>query len=170
MTKMKCEHWTKKWNWSSCTKLALSPSSTHVLIAQLVRGSERNSVVVVSNPTQINFLSLLQISFSGEYRIYQFIPLLTWLPVRDFASRKSGDWRRQWPKWNVNTRQTHEIGLPLKTWLWMRVKLMAWKLSRLEHLNRIQWSWVQTALRPAFYHYFKNSSLVNTICIDSFRY
>ena len=24
IAKMKCEHWTKRWNWSSCTKLALS--------------------------------------------------------------------------------------------------------------------------------------------------
>ena len=33
-------HWTKKWNWSSCTKLALSESWTHGLIAQSVRASE----------------------------------------------------------------------------------------------------------------------------------
>ena len=56
MTEMKCEHWAKKWNWSSCTKLALSASWTHVLIAQSVRASERNSVVGGSNPTQANFL------------------------------------------------------------------------------------------------------------------
>ena len=42
----------KRWNWSSCTKLALSASWTHGLIAQLVRASEPNSVVVGSNPTQ----------------------------------------------------------------------------------------------------------------------
>ena len=36
--------------------LAVSASSTHGLIAQLVRASERNSVVVGSNPTQTNFL------------------------------------------------------------------------------------------------------------------
>ena len=41
-------------NWSSCTKLALSASRTHGLIAQSVRASERNSVVVGSNPTQVN--------------------------------------------------------------------------------------------------------------------
>ena len=44
------------WNWSGCTKLALSASWTHGLIAQSVRASERNSVVVGSNPTQANFL------------------------------------------------------------------------------------------------------------------
>ena len=37
-------------------KLALSASWTHGLIAQSVRASERNSVVVGSNPTQANFL------------------------------------------------------------------------------------------------------------------
>ena len=42
--------------WSSCTKLALSGSWTHGLIAQSVRASARNSVVVGSNPTQANFL------------------------------------------------------------------------------------------------------------------
>ena len=46
----------KRWNWSSCAKLALSASWTHGLIAQSVRASERNSVVVGSNPTQTNFL------------------------------------------------------------------------------------------------------------------
>ena len=56
MAKMKREHWTKRWNWSSCTKLALSASWTHGLIDQLVRASEWNSVVVGSNPTQANFL------------------------------------------------------------------------------------------------------------------
>ena len=50
----------KRWNWSSCTKLALSASWTHGLIAQSVRASEWNSMVVGSNPTQANFLQLLQ--------------------------------------------------------------------------------------------------------------
>ena len=46
----------KRLNWSSCTKLALSASWTHDLIAQSVRASERNLVVAGSNPTQANFL------------------------------------------------------------------------------------------------------------------
>ena len=46
----------KRWNWNRCTKFALSVSWTHGLIAQLVRASERNSMVVGSNPTQTNFL------------------------------------------------------------------------------------------------------------------
>ena len=58
----------KRWNWSSCTKLTLRASWTHGLIAQSVRVSERNSVVVGSNPTQANFLKLLQ-------RIHQW-----WIP------------------------------------------------------------------------------------------
>ena len=44
------------WNWSSCTKLVLSTSCTHDLIAQSVRATERNSVVAGSNPIQANFL------------------------------------------------------------------------------------------------------------------
>ena len=50
-TKMKPEHWTKRWNWSSCTKLALRASWTHGLIIPSVRASKQNSVVVGSNPT-----------------------------------------------------------------------------------------------------------------------
>ena len=52
MAEMKCEYWTKRWNWSCCTKLALSASWTYGLIDQSVRASERNSVVVGSNPIQ----------------------------------------------------------------------------------------------------------------------
>ena len=40
-----------------------------------------------------------------------------------------------------------EIGVAVRSWLWVRVKLMAWWLSRLERLNGIQWSWVQISLR-----------------------
>ena len=46
----------KRGNWSSCRKSALSMSSTHGLIDQSVRASQRNSVVVVSNYTQASFL------------------------------------------------------------------------------------------------------------------
>ena len=56
IAEMKCEHWTERWNWSSCTRLALSVSWTLSLIAQSVRASKRDSVVVGSNPTQANFL------------------------------------------------------------------------------------------------------------------
>ena len=38
-TKMKREDWTKRWNWSSCTKLGLRASLTHSLIAQSLRVS-----------------------------------------------------------------------------------------------------------------------------------
>ena len=55
-TEMKREYWTKRWNWSSCAKLALGASWTHGLIAQSVRASEQNSVVVGSNLTQANFI------------------------------------------------------------------------------------------------------------------
>ena len=49
-------HWIKRWNWSNSTKLALSVSWIHGLIAQLVRASEQNQVVMGSNATQVNFL------------------------------------------------------------------------------------------------------------------
>ena len=59
-------HWRNRWNWNTCTKLVLSLSCsswTHDLIAQSVRVSEQNSVVVGSFPTQTNFLQLLQTIF-----------------------------------------------------------------------------------------------------------
>ena len=42
--------------WGGCTKLALIASCTRDLITQSARASERNSVVMCSNPTQANFL------------------------------------------------------------------------------------------------------------------
>ena len=78
-TEMKREHWAKRWNWSSCTKLALRASSTQDLLAQSVRASERNWVVVGSSPTQANFLWLLLkilqwwISYKNHIYIYIYI-------------------------------------------------------------------------------------------------
>ena len=46
----------KRWNWSGCAKLTLRAIWVHGVIAQPVVVSERNSVVVGSNPTQANFL------------------------------------------------------------------------------------------------------------------
>ena len=56
-----------------------------------------------------------------------------------------------------DTEQIDEIGVAVQSWLWVQVELMAWQLSRLEHLNEIQWSSVQVSLRPIFYNYFKES-------------
>ena len=82
----------KRWNWSSCTKLALNGSWTHDLIVQLVRASEQNSVAVASNPTEANLPKLLQ-------RICQWwIPYvsiysatLMWLLTKNFDENKRED-------------------------------------------------------------------------------
>ena len=50
-----------------------------------------------------------------------------------------------------------EIGVAVQSWLWVRVELKAWKLSRLERLNKSQWSWIQILLRETFYSYFEES-------------
>ena len=47
--------WTKRRNWSSCTRLALDESWTHDLIAHSVGVTEQNSVVVGLNLTQVKF-------------------------------------------------------------------------------------------------------------------
>ena len=43
-----------------------------------------------------------------------------------------------------------EISEVIQSWLWVWVELIAWQLSRLGRLNRIQRSWVQIPLRPTF--------------------
>ena len=57
--KIKPQHWTKRWNWNRNPKLAVSASQTHGLIAQLVKASEWNPVVLGLNSNQANFLQLL---------------------------------------------------------------------------------------------------------------
>ena len=65
--------------------------------------------------------------------------------VRDEGNSRNETWHRA----------NDEIGVAVQSWLWVKVELMAWQLSRLEHLNGIQWSWVQILLRLTFYSYFK---------------
>ena len=81
--------------------------------------------------------------------VYLFIYLFTYL-----LSQNCDHWRRQRPKWKVNTEQRDKIGVAVQSWLWERVELMAWQLSRLECLNGIQWLWVSIPLRPTFYSHF----------------
>ena len=70
----------------------------------------------------------------------------------------------------MNTGQRDEVEVAVQNSFWVRVELIIWCLSRLEHLNGIQWSWVQIPLRPTFYSYFKNPSVVNTIYIYIYKY
>ena len=145
-----------KRNWKSCTKLALSASWTHGLIAQSVRASERNSVVVGSNPTKADFLWLLQIILQwwiSCVSVHSAAPI--WLPQKNFDWNKRGDWRRQQPKWNQTLN---------KRWNWSSCTKLALRAnwthdliaqSNRASVNRILWSWVQIPLRPTFYGYFK---------------
>ena len=64
-TETKREHWTKRWNWSTCTKLALRVSWTHGL-----NGIQWPWVQIPLRPT---FYSYFLKSFSGEYHIYIYI-------------------------------------------------------------------------------------------------
>ena len=70
-----------------------------------------------------------------------------------------------------------EIGVAVQSWLWGRVELMAWELSRLKRLNEIQGSSVHISIKPTFYsstfysfYTSNNPSVVNTIYISSFNY
>ena len=54
----------KQWNWGSCTKLALSGSWTHGMIAQSVRGLERpNGLIKISLVVEWHCNGMLQIYF-----------------------------------------------------------------------------------------------------------
>ena len=67
-TETKREHWTKRWNWSTCTKLALRVSWTHGL-----NGIQWPWVQIPLRPT---FYSYFLKSFSGEYHIYIYIKFI----------------------------------------------------------------------------------------------
>ena len=135
-TEMKLETLNKRWNWSSWAKLVLSASWTTGLIAQSVRASKRNSVFVGSNPSQANFLELLQ-------RIRQW-----WIPyiyIYDYLKKICGDWRRQRPKWNLTLS---------KQWRWSGCTMLALSASWTHGLIA-QWSWIQIPRSPTFYNYFR---------------
>ena len=93
--------------------------------------------------------------FSQKWKA--FIPLHS----RDYLNKNSMKTNVVTDEDNSRNEMWHwtndEIGVAVQSWLWVRVELMAWKLSRLERLNGIQWSWVQVPLRPTFYSYFKES-------------
>ena len=63
-----------------------------------------------------------------------------------------------------------EIGVAVKIWLWVQVEVMAWQVSRLEHMNRIQLLWIQIPLRQMFHSYFKESFSGEYHIYHSFRY
>ena len=100
-------------------------SWTHGLRAQLVRASKQIQCSLVEIPFRSTFCSYIK-NPSVVSTMFQFIPLLTWLPVHDFAESNCGNWRRQWTKWNVNTGQRDVIGVAVQSWLWVQVELMAW--------------------------------------------
>ena len=74
----------KGWNWSGCTKFALSASWTHGLIAQSVERLSRIQWSRVQIPLRPTFYSYFKESVNGEYNMYQLIPLHSWLPTENF--------------------------------------------------------------------------------------
>ena len=73
IAEMKCDV-EQTMNWNSCTKLALIARWTHGLIAQSVRASESNLVVVASNSTQANY----QLSIDASVSFGVFSPYHAW--------------------------------------------------------------------------------------------
>ena len=72
---------------------------------------------------------------------------------------------------NKNWRWTNDkIGVATQSMLWLRVEVMTWQISRLEHLNGIQWSRFQVPLRPTFYSYFNEYFSSEYHIYHSFRY
>ena len=58
---------------------------------------------------------------------------------------------------HLTTVPWKNINLWLCKYVWVRVELVAWQLSWLEHLNGIQWLWVQIPIRINFYSYIYES-------------
>ena len=85
-----------------------------------------------------------------------------------FKLNKRGDWQRQTRNepWHWTN---DEVWVAVQSWFWVPVELMAWELSRVEHLNGIQWSWVQSHTHSSI-DTSNNTSVVNTIYISSFCY
>ena len=82
------ESWTlnKRWNWSSCIKLALSASWNHGLRAQSVGAFKRNSLVVTLNPTQAsNLTSLYYLFILYIPNIYIYIYILYYIYIYIFG-------------------------------------------------------------------------------------
>ena len=96
--------------WSNCTKLVLSAIWNSGLIAQLVRASKHNLVIVASNPIQDNFLLLaLKILQQRIPYVSAHSATLMWLPLKNLDKNECDVWRRQWPKRNLNTEQSNKL-------------------------------------------------------------
>ena len=74
-------------HWSSCTNLALSASWIHGLIPELVRESERISLVLGSNPTQAYFLYWRSIAGDKKVTLIAEISPCTVAIEKSFFSR-----------------------------------------------------------------------------------
>ena len=162
---------SKRYNWSSCRKLALSASWTHGLTGQSRRASKKNSVIVGLNTTRSNFLYLL-------HRILQWWTVyvlahsatLMWLPQENFNRNKRGDWWRQWPKRNMTLnkrshwRSSTKLAL-IATWTH---GLIAQSITASEWNSLIVGKESHSGLLSVAT--WKNTSVSNTICISSFRW
>ena len=123
-TEMKREHWAKRWNWGSCIKLALRVSLTHGLIAQLVSWLGRLNRIQWSRvqiPLRPPFYSYFEESFSGEYHMYQYISLLTWVPMRRLC------FKQMWQLTKTKTEMRHEHWR--KRWNWSSCTKLALRVS-----------------------------------------
>ena len=112
-TEMKREHWTKRWNWSSCTKLALSASWTHGLIAQSVRASEFSgrgfkshsgqlSIATSENPSVVNTICIN--SFHNNVIICEKLFLKQmWRLTKAKTEMKCEYWTKRW-NWSSCTK------------------------------------------------------------------
>ena len=161
----------KRCNWNSCTNLGLSGRWTHCLIAQSIRASEPNSVIVGSHPTQSNFLYLLQ----GILHWWiPYVPALSavlmWLTEESLDEKKRSNGRRNWPKWNMTLNKWSHWSSSTKlalnaTWthglIPQSFTASEWNsltVGKESHSGLLS---IATS---------KNTSVANTTCINSFRW
>ena len=99
----------KRWYCRSCTELPFSESLVHDLIAQFVRATKRNWVVVV-----ISHSGQLSIATSKNCLVMNIISVSSFRYIQVTTTRKIwlnelGDWRRQRPKWNLTLKKNMRL-------------------------------------------------------------
>ena len=86
--------------------------------------------------------------------MYQFILLHSCDDLKNFSIKinvvaDEDNSRNESSNWTAG-----QIGVAVQCWLSVRVELMAWILTHLQHLNGIQWLLVQVPLKQTFYSFF----------------
>ena len=111
----------KVWNWSRCTRLALSSSWIHDLMNQLVSASEWNSVAVGLNSKQSKFeCHMYQFCYRHIITSSRFWFWGTWRLAKANAELKSEHW----------TKGGIRVSVQSLLWLWVKLMVLVGESPR----------------------------------------